>query len=432
MAKIALYLERDFNEDLAADRNGKFKEVNDEFYEGMVKGVRLSRFKIYVSKIFSGLAQKASASQELAVLKKASKNISSIITTNYDDFLEVFFEFSPLVGNDILLSNPYGSVYKIHGCVSDPGKIIITSGDYERFSSQYELIRAQLLSIFMHNPIVFLGYGIGDPNIKSLLKTIFTYVDYKSGQAAKIRDNFLLVEYEAGSGSREVVEHDIDIEGLTTIRINKIKTDDFCSIYEPMSSLVLPVSAMDIRKVQSVVRDIYAGVGGKVSVTEDLDSLSNGDKVIAIGSSKTIKYHFLTLSEMMKDYFKIIDESNDRILELINKHKISKGQYFPVWGFGLIFPGINDLEGLKERQRAMLDELVERVAARHRTQHHRIQLILDDVEVASTYKCGSIIWSVLQGGIPLDEVREYLVAHMDKNSSEYRKVLCAYDYMRFK
>ena len=26
------------------------------------------------------------------------------------------FDFSPLIGNDILLSNPYGSVYKIHGC----------------------------------------------------------------------------------------------------------------------------------------------------------------------------------------------------------------------------------------------------------------------------------------------------------------------------
>lgn len=36
------------------------------------------------------------------------------------------FSFNPLIGNDILLSNPYGSVYKIHGCISAPDKIIIT------------------------------------------------------------------------------------------------------------------------------------------------------------------------------------------------------------------------------------------------------------------------------------------------------------------
>lgn len=40
--------------------------------------------------------------------------------------IEEMFSFNPLIGNDILLSNPYGSVYKIHGCISAPDKIIIT------------------------------------------------------------------------------------------------------------------------------------------------------------------------------------------------------------------------------------------------------------------------------------------------------------------
>lgn len=41
------------------------------------------------------------------------------------------------------------------------------------------------------------------------------------------------------------------------IRVNKIKTDNFLSIYKSLSTLQLPVSAMDIRKVQNVVKEIY-------------------------------------------------------------------------------------------------------------------------------------------------------------------------------
>ncbi|HFO6566074.1 TPA: SIR2 family protein, partial [Escherichia coli] len=76
------------------------------------------------------------------------------------------------------------------------------------FDNKYELIRAQLLSIFIHNPIIFMGYGIGDENIKSLLKTIFTYVEPNSLTAQRIRNNFLLVEFEKHSTSHDITEHD--------------------------------------------------------------------------------------------------------------------------------------------------------------------------------------------------------------------------------
>lgn len=79
----------------------------------MKNNVAVSRFKIYISMIFKSLDYKQS--DEIAELKKARKNISSIITTNYDTMLEDIFDFKPLIGNDILLSNPYGSLYKIHG-----------------------------------------------------------------------------------------------------------------------------------------------------------------------------------------------------------------------------------------------------------------------------------------------------------------------------
>ena len=136
------------------DRDGRFKSVNDRFFEGMKDGENISRFKIYISDLLKNSDFKEEKREELSAFKKIRKNISSIITTNYDNLIEEVFTFKPLIGNDILLSNPYGSVYKIHGCVTRPKSIIITSKDYEVFESKYELIRAQLLSLFIHNPII--------------------------------------------------------------------------------------------------------------------------------------------------------------------------------------------------------------------------------------------------------------------------------------
>ena len=52
-------------------------------------------------------------------------------------------------------------------------QIVITAEDYERFDKKYELIRAQLLSLFIHHPIIFMGYTITDENIRAILQTIF-------------------------------------------------------------------------------------------------------------------------------------------------------------------------------------------------------------------------------------------------------------------
>ncbi|ELY2739241.1 SIR2 family protein, partial [Cronobacter dublinensis] len=146
--KVASDIEVMFNTALAEDRHGRFSFINDEFYLDMEKGGNgRSRFKMYLAHLLGDTSLKEGVDEEIRLLTKARKNIGSIITTNYDLLIEQIFEFSPLIGNNILLSNPYGSVYKIHGCVSDSEGMIITEDDYDNFHQKYELIRAQLLSL---------------------------------------------------------------------------------------------------------------------------------------------------------------------------------------------------------------------------------------------------------------------------------------------
>ncbi|HFQ5108152.1 TPA: SIR2 family protein [Vibrio vulnificus] len=436
--KIASMLETEFNKALGQDRNGKFKEINDIFYEEMEKENNLSRFKIYISKLVEKLNYKENMLPEIAELKKIRKNIGSVITTNYDSLIEDVFGFESLVGNDILLSNPYGSVYKIHGCQSDPSKVIITEKDYADFDNKYELIRAQLLSIFIHNPIIFMGYGIGDENIKTLLKTIFSYVEWNSEDATRIRNNFLLVEYEQGSMSHEISEHDIDLEGFSTIRINKIRTDDFNEIYKSLSDLNLPVSAMDIRKVQSIVKDIYSGANDdgssvKVNITEDIDSLNNSDKILVIGSSKSIKYEHKNAANFMSDYFDIVEESNHQLLKLIDEINIATTQWFPIYAFSEICPDLEKAEELKAQQLRKINEYLDSgsLPCTIQSAHSSIQDIFGDDVITRTRKIDAIIWSVMQGNVDPDEVEEMLKTMPDTKGTDYRRLLCAYDFKKY-
>lgn len=430
-AKIAGVLEQDFNRKLVQDRNGKFKAINDRFYESMERNLNLSRLKIYMAEMLKTLDLKEDKADELALFKKVRKNIGSIITTNYDQFIETVFEFSPLIGNDILLSNPYGSVYKIHGCVSDPQKIIITDSDYSRFQEKYELIRAQLLSIFIHNPIIFLGYNIGDENIKEILKTIFTYVEPNSETAERIRKNFLLVEFDPGSTNKNTTEHDIDLEGFSRIRINKIKTDDYSAIYAALAELMLPISAMDVRKVQSIVKQIYSGGLIKVKITEDLDSIENSDRILAIGSNKTINYQYQTALETIIAYFTLIEEANSQAIELIDKYKIQSTQFFPIFGFAEIAPTLSTAAKLKDQQVEKLSAAFEATPAGCRTDHRLIADILNDNRITASSKHHAILYSVLSEKVSIEDFGTYLTAYENKKDTAYRKLLCGYDVRKY-
>lgn len=428
--KIATELEETFNKKLHEDRNGKFQEINNIFYENMEANINLSRFKIYIAQLMSELKFVHTKKEEITELKKVRKNISSIITTNYDTLIETLFEFNPLVGNDILLSNPYGSVYKIHGCVSQPDKIIISEDDYENFNEKYELIRAQLLSLFIHNPIIFIGYSINDHNIRNLLKTIFTYVTPNSEIAEKIKSNFLLIEHDSNSTNLEVQEHDVVLEGLTTLRVNKLKTDNFIKIYESLSSLQLPVSAMDIRKVQTIVKEIYEGGKIQVNIVDDINTLKNNEKVLAIGNVNHISYVYKNASELMTDYFKIIEEDNTQILTLIDKQRIQSGQYFPIYAFSKINPNINCEEKLKEQQKMKLKKLKnQKYIISEKT---TINSILNNTSISQSNKQKEITAAVLNDYLPLEDVENYLISIPDKIHTDYRKILCAYDFMKYK
>lgn len=192
---------------------------------------------------------------------------------------------------------------------------------------------------------------------------------------------------------------------------------------------------MDIRKVQSIVKDIYSGAredGSSITVniTEDIDSLNNNDKILVIGSRKSISYEHKNASSFMSDYFEIIEESNHPLIRLIDKINIASSQWFPIYGFNLIYPELEKVETLKEQQLKKIKDNIERLPISAKTEHTRIEEIYDDESITGANKLNAIMWGTWNNNLNLDEVEKTLKLMPDKKGTGYRRILCAYDYKK--
>ena len=153
----------------------------------------------------------------------------AIITTNYDTFLEdkVFVEHTPIVGQKIITNiiSDVGEIYKIHGCASDFSSIVLTKEDYENFNDKSKYLIAKLLTFFLEHPIIFIGYGVNDENIKNILADI----DLVLGSKNELMSNMFFVKWEREfcenkSYSRE---YSVPLSNGKIFRMNNLSVDNY-------------------------------------------------------------------------------------------------------------------------------------------------------------------------------------------------------------
>lgn len=130
---------------------------------------------------------------------------------------------------------------------------------------------------------------------------------------------------------------------------------------------------------------------------------------------------------MMANYFQIIEESNSQLLYLLNKQKIQSSQYFPIYAFSAICPEIDRSEELKRQQQTKIDVLIADPPAACCGNHSDPQSVISDPQIPRTYKTLEMICSIMSGPMDLGQVEIYLRNFPDKRSTDYRKLLCAYD-----
>jgi len=132
---------------------------------------------------------------------------------------------------------------------------------------------------------------------------------------------------------------------------------------------------------------------------------------------------------MMTNYFRIIAESNHQLLKLVEKHRIQRGQFFPIFGFIKIQPEISNYELLKTIQMDKIKtlEILPDLAITHNT----IGSILEDATISQTRKVLAIVKGALNNRITLDDLEIYLKEYENKRETNYKKLLCVYDYKKY-
>ena len=198
----------------------------------------------------------------------------AVITTNYDPFLEKILEgYEPIVGQTIIRynTNSFGEIFHIHGDVSDPSSLVLTESDYADWAEKKKYVSAKLLTYFAEHPVFILGYGLGDPNVKAILRDIGELVSDENGL---IENVYQVIWHPEPVGSKPPEQAVFAVEGQE-YRTQAIHTNDLLWVFKALRSRsaltsINPklVRALAARMMRLIRHDIPSG-----SVAVDYDIL---------------------------------------------------------------------------------------------------------------------------------------------------------------
>lgn len=113
-----------------------------------------------------------------------SLDLKTVVTTNYDEFIEKNFEHYSggnaaysvcrYTSTDLLehLRSPSRFIVKVHGCITEPGKVVLDRSSYFRARQQNRGFFDVISSLFTINTVLFIGYSLGDPDMQIILENI--------------------------------------------------------------------------------------------------------------------------------------------------------------------------------------------------------------------------------------------------------------------
>ena len=308
MPKVAELIQKDFDEKWF--RDASIRLVGKEELQLIHNG--LSPFKAELAHyIKEKTVINVEYQKEIDKLSEISeKSIAGIITTNYDSFLEDYFNgFSKYVGQSQLIFSAIqgvAEIYKIHGSVEVPDSIVINEDDYVRFQEKSAYLAAKLMTIFMEYPIIFMGYSISDTNIQSIMKSIVNCLDAE--QVKKLENRFIFIEYKADMLGAEVTPYTIMVDDKP-LMMKKITLSDFMLLYHALEDkkLKLPVRILRRFKQELYEYTITNVATGNLRVASIEDTrVADEELVLAIGKASEMGYKGLSGLESNEWYRDIV------------------------------------------------------------------------------------------------------------------------------
>lgn len=209
---------------------------------------------------------------EFELLQKA--NVDGVITTNYDGLLNLVYpEFELFIGQDeLLFSDTQGiaEIYAIHGSATAPESLVLTRSDYDEFQDRNAYLAAKLLTIFVEHPVLFLGYSLGDSNIRTILQSLVRGL--KTANVGKLARRLIFVEWEADSTSS--ISETVIVVDNVTIPITRVVVPDFIEVFGALAARERAMPAKWLRILKEQVYEIVRtnDPKGRLVAYADIDS----------------------------------------------------------------------------------------------------------------------------------------------------------------
>jgi len=96
-----------------------------------------------------------------------------VISTNYDNLLQKYILHDECnvnyPGKPIAKKSGLLDLYQIHGSVEHPPSMVATTQDYYKFINFPTYFSRKIFTLMAENTVVFLGYSLGDPNLKAII-----------------------------------------------------------------------------------------------------------------------------------------------------------------------------------------------------------------------------------------------------------------------
>lgn len=275
-----------------------------------------SPFKYEISKYIKeqkNILQNDELKQELNLLKKV--NIDGIITTNWDTLCEELFpSYSTFIGQEELLFSELfnvGEIYKIHGCVTKPNSLILTEEDYKEFGDRNPYLAAKLLTQFVENPIIFIGYNLGDKNIQEILKSVVKCLT--KDNIRKLQDRLIFCQWSREEIQTQMTDSVITIAG-SAIPIKLIKISSYIDLYTVMANNKRKFPVKILRQMKGMVYDFVKSNKSKEKIyiadnLENLENTHNAEFVYGLGIKDKLAERGIKGLELKDILLDIIDDN---------------------------------------------------------------------------------------------------------------------------
>ncbi|WP_343344880.1 SIR2 family protein [Terrisporobacter petrolearius] len=349
--------------------------------------------------------------KEVIELKKTYP--SAIITTNYDEMLEEIFgdEYTVHIGQTSLLTNVLdgvGEIYKIHGCVTEYGSIVITKSDYNMYSEKELYLNSKILTLFLEYPIVFLGYSVSDRNVKSILSTIFNTLPHDKVEELKSRMWFIK---RPKDGKDKVVQKRINLEEGQYIDINSYELNNYDDFYKVISDI--SIKKLPIRFLKYLKNNTYKLVSSQeynpkllnvnISDIEEIENFYEGNNFVGLTFSTNERKVLSSPSQIICAFIDN-DDSYDGISVLGAANRTCYDtQVIPIYKF-ILDLNINDV--LSEVKRRFGENLVYKRIIKD-DKDYKVHLGKEKKDINFT------------GNINEEEIDSYLVKY--KTDNRYRE-----------